>query len=67
MSAAVYLTRAQLAARWGLSRATLYRMQADGHLPPPVRLGRGAPRFPLSEIERIERRAAEDRGTGTTP
>lgn len=57
-----FLTRPQLAARWGVSRTTLYRMQADGHLPPPVRLGRGTPRWPIAEVERIERLAAEDRG-----
>jgi predicted DNA-binding transcriptional regulator AlpA len=61
---ALYVTRSQLCARWGLSRATIYRMQADGHLPRPVRLGRGAPRWPIGEIERIEAQAVEDRGAG---
>ena len=59
---AVYLTRPDLARRWGVSRATTYRMQADGYLPKPITLGRGAPRWPISEIERIEASASADRG-----
>jgi predicted DNA-binding transcriptional regulator AlpA len=39
-------------------------MEEDGYLSPPVRLGRGAPRWPISEIERIEASAAADRGVG---
>lgn len=61
-TASAYLTRAQLCARWGISRATSYRMQADGYLSPPVKLAPGVARFPLAEIERIEQSAAADRG-----
>jgi len=61
---AVYLTRPQLCRRWSISRSTSYRMEEDGYLSPPVRLGRGAPRWPISEIERIEASAAADRGVG---
>jgi predicted DNA-binding transcriptional regulator AlpA len=45
-----------------MSRATLYRYQRDGYLPAPVRIGPGILRWPLAEIEAIERRLAADRG-----
>jgi predicted DNA-binding transcriptional regulator AlpA len=60
----VFLTRAQLQRRWGLSRSTTYQMQRSGYLPSPVRLGGGAPRWPLAEIIHIEERALADRGAG---
>jgi predicted DNA-binding transcriptional regulator AlpA len=56
-----YLTRDGLCERWGISRATSYRLEADGYLARPVRFGRGIARWALVEIEAIERRAAEDR------
>lgn len=58
---ALYLTREKLCRRWGISRSTSYRYEREGHLPQPVKLGPGAPRWPLAEIEALERRAAEDR------
>ncbi len=60
--AALYLTRDDLCRRWDISRATTYRYEREGFLPRPVKLGPGSARWPLSEIEAIERRAAEDRG-----
>jgi predicted DNA-binding transcriptional regulator AlpA len=66
--APVFLTRAQLARRWGISRSTSYAMQRGGYLPKPVRLGGGSPRWPLAEIIRIEEQALADRGAaGGTP
>jgi predicted DNA-binding transcriptional regulator AlpA len=62
--ARAYLTRNQLCRRLGISRATSYRLERESHLPKPVRFGRGVARWPLSEIEALERRVAEDRGTG---
>ncbi|ABS25289.1 AlpA family transcriptional regulator [Anaeromyxobacter sp. Fw109-5] len=59
-----YLTRADVCRRWNISRATSYRMQADGYLRPPVKLGPGIARWSLAEIEEIEARAAEDRSAG---
>jgi predicted DNA-binding transcriptional regulator AlpA len=60
-AAELYLTRADLCRRWRISRATSYRMQANGYLRPPVKLGPGITRWSLAEIEEIEARAAEDR------
>jgi predicted DNA-binding transcriptional regulator AlpA len=62
VNAPAYLTRAQLCRRWGISRATSYRYEREGYIPKPVRFGPGSARFPLAEIERVEARAAEDRG-----
>jgi predicted DNA-binding transcriptional regulator AlpA len=62
-----YVTRAQLCHRWNVSRATTYRMQAEGYLRPPVKLASGVARWPVSEIEAIEARAAEDRGAAPVP
>lgn len=61
-AAVLYLSRDGLCRRWGISRATSYRYEAEGFLPKPVKLGPGAARWPLAEIEALERRAAEDRG-----
>lgn len=61
-----YLTRTELCARWNISRATSYRMQAAGYLRPPVRLAPGVVRWALAEIEQIEARAAEDRAGRST-
>lgn len=66
-AAALYLTRAALCRRWGISRSASYRYEADGYLPKPVKLGPGAARWPLAEIEAVERRAAEDRGGEAKP
>jgi predicted DNA-binding transcriptional regulator AlpA len=60
--ARAFLTRDELCTRWGISRASSYRLEADGYLARPVRFGRGIARWALAEIEAIERRAAEDRG-----
>jgi predicted DNA-binding transcriptional regulator AlpA len=57
-----FLTRDGLCLRWGISRASSYRLERDGYLTRPVRLGRGIARWPLAEIEAIEQRASEDRG-----
>lgn len=60
-SGSIFITRPELAARWGVSRSTTYQMQRGGHLPPPVKMAHATPRWPLSEIEAIEQRAAADR------
>lgn len=59
---ALYITRGELCRRWNVSRATSYRLQAQGYLRPPVKLGPGLARWPIAEIQEIERRAAADRG-----
>jgi len=58
----LYITAEQLCGRWEISRATLYRYRRTGYLPPPIRIGIGALRWPIAEIEAIEQRAAADRG-----
>jgi predicted DNA-binding transcriptional regulator AlpA len=57
-----FITRDALCLRWGISRATSYRLVKAGHLPRPVKLGPGTARWPITEIEAAERRAAADRG-----
>lgn len=64
---ALYIDRAGLCRRWGISRATSYRLERDRYLMKPVRFGRGIARWPLAEIERVEASAAADRGTGPIP
>ena len=57
-----FLSRPALCKRWDISRATSYKMQKDGYLTAPVKLGPGIARWPLAEIEKIEEQAAADRG-----
>lgn len=45
-----------------MSRSTSYRLQGENYLPAPMRLGPGVLRWRLAEIEKIEAKAAEDRG-----
>jgi predicted DNA-binding transcriptional regulator AlpA len=61
-----FITRSDLCSRWRISRATSYRMQREGYLRPPVKLGPGVARWSLLEIEAIEARAAEDRGASAS-
>jgi DNA-binding XRE family transcriptional regulator len=49
------LTRAQLAARWSVSKETIKRKEKDGSLP-VLKLGRDA-RYRLSDVLRLEREA----------
>lgn len=49
-----YASDAQLAERYGVSRSTIWRWTAAGHLPPPVQLSPGTTRWELDEIERHE-------------
>jgi predicted DNA-binding transcriptional regulator AlpA len=53
-----FLTRAQLAARWGCCRHTIARRK-DLH---PVRLGRRLVRYRRAEIEAIEAKATGGKG-----
>lgn len=61
-SAPGYISRAELCRLLGISRATSYRLERDGFLPRPVRIGPRTTRWPVSELEVFERRLAEDRG-----
>lgn len=59
--AAAYLKVSDLLARWGISRASLYRGMRDGYYPRPVRLAARTVRFSLREVEQFEERIAADR------
>lgn len=62
MSDPGYISRSELCRRLGISRATSYRLERDGFLPRPVRIGPRTTRWPVVELEIFERRLAEDRG-----
>lgn len=62
VSAPGYISRSELCRRLGISRATSYRLERDGLLPRPVRIGPRTTRWPVSELDVFERRLAEDRG-----
>lgn len=58
--APLYLTDNQLAARFGISRNSIWRLSKNGQLPPPVKLFKSTVRWTLSSIEQFEaERAAE--------
>lgn len=60
--AARWLTRADLCRRLRISRATSYRLESEGYLPKPVRIGPGTIRWSVTELETFERRILDDRG-----
>ncbi len=49
-----FLSDSQLAGRYGVHRATLWRWAQTGKFPKPVRLSPGCTRWKLSEIEAWE-------------
>ena len=57
-----FITRRQRAARLGISIRTDYRLESQGYLPRPVRIGPGLVRYSLAEVEAFERKLLEDRG-----
>lgn len=54
----VYAQDTQLAARYSVSRATIWRWAATGRLPKPIKLSPGCTRWKLSDLEAFERGAA---------
>jgi hypothetical protein len=52
MDKIVFISRKQLAERWGFTTATLKRREKDGSIP-FIKLGREV-RYKLKDIERIE-------------
>jgi predicted DNA-binding transcriptional regulator AlpA len=50
-----------LCRRLKISRATSYRLESDGFLPRPVRIGPSTIRWSVAELEKFERRLLEDR------
>lgn len=59
--AARWLTRSDLCRRLKISRATSYRLESEGYLPRPVRIGPGTVRWSITELESFERRLLDDR------
>jgi prophage regulatory protein len=51
MSRTLDLTDHQVAARFGVSRSTIWRWQREGDFPKAVRLGPGLTRWRLSDLE----------------
>ena len=45
------MTRAEVEARCGIARTTVYRLMRAGQFPEPLRIGPRAVRWPASEIE----------------
>lgn len=60
--AVAYLSAHSLCDRWGISRASLYRLVKAGYLPRPVKFSARVARWPLAEVEELEARLAADRG-----
>lgn len=50
-----YLTDRQLAERYGVNRATIWRWSQAGRFPKPVQLTPGTTRWSLEDVERHER------------
>lgn len=59
---ASYLSASAVCARWGVSRATLYRRIRDGCFPKPVRFAGRIVRWSVRELEDFEARLNADRG-----
>jgi len=57
-----YVRDSQLAARYDVDRATIWRWARAGVLPPPVKLSAKCTRWRLDEIERHEAKRAEEAG-----
>lgn len=50
----LYLSAKQVAARLGVSRATVWRWASEGTLPQPIKLGPNTTRWRLSDLETYE-------------
>ncbi len=59
---AAYLSAREVAARWAVSRATLYRGVKSGHFPRQVKFAGRVVRWSLREVEAFEERLAADGG-----
>ncbi len=51
-----YIRDADVARRYGVGRATVWRWVREGELPPPIQLGRATTRWSLDVLEDFERR-----------
>lgn len=52
-----YLTDSQLAARFGISRNSIWRLTRTGQLPAPIKLFASTTRWKLSDIQAFEAEA----------
>ena len=57
-----YLTDVDLAARYGVTRVTIWRWRNSENLPQPLRLGPNTVRWSRESIERWEAEQAEQAG-----
>lgn len=61
----LYLSDNQLAARFGISRNSIWRLVKTGQLPEPIRLFKSTTRWRVADIEQFEAaRIAESRQAG---
>jgi len=60
----IYLTDKQLAARYGVARATPWRWVEAGTFPQPVRLSPACTRWRLSDVEKWEAERAPQAAGG---
>lgn len=51
-----WLSDKDLATRYGVSRATVWRWVREGHLPAPRKIGQSTSRWPVSEIDEHDRK-----------
>lgn len=49
-----FLSDKQVAARYSVSRATIWRWVANGKFPEPIKLSEGCTRWRLSDVEAFE-------------
>jgi prophage regulatory protein len=61
-----FLTDSDLAARYGISRATVWRWTSAGRLPPPIRLGEATTRWPLEGVLQYEQKLAAEPTPGAS-
>ncbi len=55
----IYLRDKQVAERFGVDRATVWKWSREGNFPKPVRLSAGCTRWKLKDIEAWEREISE--------
>lgn len=55
-----YIKDTQIAARLGVSRATIWRWSKEGSFPAPIKLGSACTRWKMCEIEKWENSRSGD-------
>lgn len=50
----IFLTDRQVAARYGVGKATVWRWSSEGLLPTPLKLGLACTRWRLTDLEMME-------------